>query len=75
MPFANERIERKYRLLAQFDPEHEVELEGTFINHLAAAIQASSPSERQQALDNALEACENALDDVLHESGGILGSE
>jgi hypothetical protein len=38
MLFANERIERKHRLLAQLDPEHEVELEGTFINHLASAI-------------------------------------
>ena len=65
MQFANERLERKYRLLAQLDPEHEVELEGTFINHLAAAIRASSPSARHQALDKAIEACENALDEVL----------
>jgi hypothetical protein len=72
MPFANERIELKYRLLAQLDPEHEVKLEGTFTNHLAAAIRASSPTERQQALDQAIEACESALDDVLYENGGIL---
>jgi hypothetical protein len=65
MPFANERIERKYRLLERLDPEHKVELDGTFENHLAAAIQSSSPSERRQALDKATEAYENALDDVL----------
>jgi hypothetical protein len=50
MTFPSERIERKNRLLAQLDPKHEVELDGTFIAHLAAAIRASSPSERQQAL-------------------------
>src|SRR5829696_4447373 len=49
------------------------ELDGTFMAHLAAAIRASSPSERQQALDKATEAYENALDDVLYENGGILG--
>lgn len=65
MPSANERIERKTRLLEQIDPEHEVDLEDTFVNLLAAAIQASSPSERQQALDKAVEAYENALDEVL----------
>ena len=76
MPFANERLERKYhRFLEQIDAEHEVELDGAFTNHLAAAIQASSASERQQALDKAIEACENALDDALHENGGLLGSE
>ena len=75
MPFANERIERKDRLLAQLDPDHKVKLEGTFINHLAAAVRASSPSERQKALDKATEAYESALDDVLHEDGGIEGSE
>ena len=72
MPYRNEKLERKDRLLAQLDPEHEVELEGTFINHLAAAIRASSTSECQQALDKATEAYENALDDVLYENGGIL---
>jgi hypothetical protein len=65
MTFANKRFERKNRLLAKLDPEHEIELDGTFIEHLTAAIRASSPNERQQALDKAMEACENALDDVL----------
>ena len=65
MTFANERIERKNRLLAKLDPEHEIELDGTFIDHLTAAIRASKSNERQQALDKAMEACENALDDVL----------
>jgi hypothetical protein len=53
--------------LEQLDPEHEVELDGTFMNYLVAAIRASSPSERQQALDKALEAYENARDGVLFE--------
>ena len=66
MLFANERIERKYRLLEQLDPKHAAELDGTFVNHLSDAIQASSPTERQQALVNAIEACEHALDGVLH---------
>jgi hypothetical protein len=65
MAFAKERIERKNRLFAQLDPKHELELDGTFIDHLADAIRARSPSERQQALDKALVAYENALDDVL----------
>ena len=49
------------------------ELDGTFMAHLAAAIRASSPSERQQALDKATEAYENALDDVLYENGRSSG--
>jgi hypothetical protein len=65
MALRNERIERKYRFLEQLDPKHELELDGTFIDHLADAIRASSPSEHQQSLDKALEAYENALDDVL----------
>jgi hypothetical protein len=65
MTSSSERIERKSRLLAQLDPKHEVELDGMFTNHLAAAIRASSPNERQHALDKAIEANENALDDVL----------
>ena len=73
MPFRYHRMERKEQLLELLDPEHEVELDGTFLNYLAAAIRASSPSERQQALDKATEAYENALDDVLYENGGILG--
>ena len=65
---ANERLERKYRQFLELrDSEHEVELDGAFTNHLAAAIRASSASERQQALDNAIEACENALDGALSE--------
>jgi len=65
-------MERKEQLLELLDPEHEVELDATFLNHLAAAIRASSPSEHQQALDKATEAYENALDDVLYENGEIL---
>jgi hypothetical protein len=66
MPSADGRIERKYRLLKQLDSEPALELDSTFTNHLTAAIRSSSPSERQQALDNAIEAGENALDGVLH---------
>jgi len=66
MPSADGRLERKYRLLEQLDSEHALELDGTFTNHMTAAIRSSSPSEREQALDNAIEACENALDGVLH---------
>jgi hypothetical protein len=73
MPFRYHRMERKEQLLELLDPEHEVELDGAFLNHLAAALRASSPSERQQALDKAAQAYENALDDVLYENGGILG--
>jgi hypothetical protein len=73
MPFRYHRMEGKEQLLELLDPEHEVELDGTFLKHLAAAIRASSPSERQQALDKAAQAYENALDDVLYENGGILG--
>jgi hypothetical protein len=64
---ANGRIERKYRLLEQLDHKHAAKLDDKFTNHLAAAIQASSASERQQALDNAIEACEDALDGALYE--------
>jgi hypothetical protein len=53
MPFANERTQRKDRLLEQLDAEHELDLDGTFINHLVIAIRVSSPSERQQALASA----------------------
>ena len=65
---ANGRIERKYRLLEQLDSEPALKLDGTFTNHLTSAIRASSPNERQQALDNAIEAYENAVDDVLYKS-------
>jgi hypothetical protein len=67
MPSPSERIERKYWLLEQRDSEHVAELDGTFTSHLAAAIRASSPSERQQALNKAIEAYENAVDDVLYD--------
>ena len=67
MPFANERIELKARALEQLDPKQEVELEGAFTNHVADAIRASSPRERQQEIDNATEAYEEALDGVLDE--------
>jgi hypothetical protein len=64
----NERIERKTQLLEWLDPEREVELEGTFTNHVADAICASSPRrELQQEIDNATEAYEDALDGVLNE--------
>jgi len=72
MPFRYHRMERKEQLLELLDPEHEVELDTTFLKHLAAAIRASSPTERQQALDKAAQAYENALDDVLYENGGVL---
>jgi hypothetical protein len=67
MPSRNERIERKARALEQLDPNQEVQLEGTFTNHLADAIHASSPTELQQEIDNATEAYEDALDDALYE--------
>jgi hypothetical protein len=63
----NERIDRKSRLLEQLDPGREVELEGTFTIHLAEAIRASSPTERQRAIDKATEAYEAALDEALYE--------
>jgi hypothetical protein len=63
----NERIDRKTQLLEQLDPEREFELEGTFTNHVANAIRASSPRELQQEIDNATEAYEDALDDALYE--------
>lgn len=63
----NERIDRKSQQLERLDPKREVELEGTFTNHLADAIRASGPTERQQALDKATEAYEDALDEVLYE--------
>ena len=66
----NERIDRKSRLLEQLDPGREVELEGTFTIHLAEAIRASSPTERQRAIDKATEAYEAALDEALYE---VLG--
>jgi hypothetical protein len=67
MPSRSERIERKAWALAQLDPNQEVELEGTFTNHLADAIRASSSTELQQAIDNVTEAYEDALDVALYE--------
>jgi hypothetical protein len=63
----NERIERKSQQLKRLDPKREVELEGTFTNHLADAIRSSGPTGCQQALDKAIEAYEDALDEVLYE--------
>jgi hypothetical protein len=63
----NERVDRKAQLLERLDPEGQVELEGTFTNHLADAILASSPRERQQEIDNATEAYEDSLDGALNE--------
>jgi hypothetical protein len=63
----NERIQRKARALEDLDPKQEVELEGTFTNHVADAILASSPRELQQQIDKATEAYEDALDGMLYE--------
>jgi hypothetical protein len=72
MLFPSTRIERKYhQSLEQLDPEHEVELNGTFENHLADAIQSSSLTERQQALDKAIEAYENTPNDAFLGMFGI----
>ena len=65
MPSRDERIERKHRLLEQRDSEYASELDRTFTSHLAVAIQASSPTERKQALDEATKAYEGALDEAL----------
>jgi hypothetical protein len=69
MTFPSEIIERKNRLFAQLDLMLGVELDGTCIAHLTAAIRAHSPNERQQALDKVTEAYESALDEVLYENG------
>jgi hypothetical protein len=71
MLYPNEKVEGKARLLEELDPNHEVPLEGTFTNHVANAIRASSPTERRQEMDKAIEAYENALDNVLSK---VLGS-
>jgi hypothetical protein len=65
----NERIERKARLLERLDPKREVKLEGAFVDHLADAIRASGPTERQRGVDEATKAYEDALDGALY---GIL---
>jgi hypothetical protein len=61
----NVRIEHKAKALTRLDPEREVELEDALTNYLADAIRASSPRERQQELDNAIEAFEDALNGSL----------
>jgi hypothetical protein len=66
MPLRNEIIERKAQLLKQLDPKREVELEGTFTNHVANAIRASSSTERQREINKAAEAYENSLDHALY---------
>ena len=66
-PERNESIARKSRLLGRLGPKREVELVGTFENHLADAIRAGSSTERQQHIDKAYEAYEAALDGVLYE--------
>jgi hypothetical protein len=63
----NERIDRKSRLLERLDPGREVELEDAFTSHVADAIRASSPTERQRAIDKATETYEAALDGALYE--------
>jgi hypothetical protein len=63
----NERIDRKTQLLERLDPEREVELEGTFTTHLANAVRATSLRKRQQEIDDATEAYEDALDGALYE--------
>ena len=52
-------------------PEHEVELNGTFENHLADATKSSSLTERQQALDKAIEAYESAPNNAFLGMFGI----
>jgi hypothetical protein len=63
----HERIARKAELLASLDPRREVNLQGTYDNHVVAAIRASSPTDRQREIDKATEAYENALDHALYE--------
>jgi len=67
----NDRIEGKAQLLEELDPRHAIQLDSTFTNHVANAIRASSPTERQQEIDKAIEAYENAVDNVLYM---LLGS-
>jgi len=71
MPYPNERIAGKAQLLEELDPNDQLPLEGTFVIHVANAISASSPAERRQEIDKAIELYENALDNALHE---VLGS-
>ena len=71
MLYPNERLERKAQLLEELDPNHQFPLESTFTNHVANAIRASSPAERRQQIDKAIELYENDLDNVVHK---VLGS-
>jgi hypothetical protein len=65
----NTRIEREAKFLAQRNPGGE--LNGKFETNLADAIQSSSPTERQQALDKAIEAVENAPNNAFLGMFGI----
>ena len=65
MPSRHERIERKHLLLEQRDSEYAAKVDRTFTSHLAVAIQASSPTERKQALEEATKAYEGTLDEAL----------
>ena len=67
MPSRHERIEVKAQLLEELDPRHAIQLNSMFTNHVANAIRASSPQERQREIDKATEAYENALDHALYE--------
>jgi hypothetical protein len=61
------RINLKAQLLEQLDSKHEIELERTFVEHLADAIRAGDPKEYRQKIAEALEAYEGALDGALYE--------
>jgi hypothetical protein len=69
MLFPSTTIERKAQFLAQRNLGGE--LNGKFDNHLADAIQSSSPTERQQALDKAIEAVENTPNNAFLGMFGI----
>jgi hypothetical protein len=61
------RLDYKAQLLEHLDPKHEVELEGTFTNHVADAIRTGDSKERHKEIAEAAEAYENALDEALYE--------
>jgi hypothetical protein len=61
-----ERIERKAKSLKRLDPKCEVELEDAFTNYLVNAVHASSPEERRQEIDNAIEVYEDAVNRALY---------
>ena len=54
--------------MEQHDPEYASKLDRTFTSHLAEAIRASSPTERERALEEATEAYEGALEEALRRS-------